>query len=844
VIQDETLNAIDFLEVVDSELQQIDPLRQRTLLVHCFKPLPADISQKNLRLIGGQRIQSIAIEWAAPASPLPATLTAVAEAGVATVVSALPDVANVLVVRVSQAGDFSTYTLRIIASAIDDSPHPSFDPQFNAIDFSFKVASPSDFDCRSQLPSPPPPTETTEINYLVRDYGSLRRMLLDRMAQLVPRWQQTSVADYGVALIELLAFIGDQLNYQQDAIATEAYLGTARRRTSLRRHAVLVDYPMHDGCNARAWLQVEVTADSVTLDAQAQFLTRCPGLLPPLEAHSAALRNALSYDPLVFEPLHTPTLYAAHNRISFYTWGDARCCLPTGATGATLAGAFPDLKVGDPLLLEEVVGARTGQEKDADPGRRHVVRLTSVKGGSDPLTHDSVTEIAWTAEDALPFPLCISAVTDEAHGSTPIADVSVARGNLVLVDHGATIRNEPLGEMLAPSLFVPLASPADPCVGSRLRSIPPRYRPRLRGVPLTHAATALVRPAPGLARKRRAFDPGTPAAVAMQWSMSDVVPQIHLDSSLGEERKYWQATRTLLNSTGESTDFVVEVEDDGSARLRFGDGDYGQRPAAGTVFTATYRVGNGSIGNVGPGSIYHVVGPAEQIGKVRKVYHPLPAEGGLDAESAESVRRNAPEAIRVPERAATIDDYAAMTKRHGGVERAAAAMRWTGSWHTVCLTVDPSDGRDAAALKNDLIDLLDQYRMAGHDLKITDPRYVSLELELEVRVKPEYARGDIEQQLRDVFSDRVLPDGRRAFFHRDNLSFGQSVYVSQIYAAAHAVPGVSMARVVMLKRQHHDDASHVDKGVLPVGRFEIAQLANDPSDPERGVLRLDVIGGR
>jgi hypothetical protein len=45
-----------------------------------------------------------------------------------------------------------------------------------------------------------------------------------------------------VALVETLAYVGDHLSYTQDAVATEAYLGTARRRTSLRRHARLLDY--------------------------------------------------------------------------------------------------------------------------------------------------------------------------------------------------------------------------------------------------------------------------------------------------------------------------------------------------------------------------------------------------------------------------------------------------------------------------------------------------------------------------------------------------------------------------------------------------------------------------
>ena len=91
--------------------------------------------------------------------------------------------------------------------------------------------------------------------------------MLDRLNQLVPSWGGTSEADIGVALAELIAYVGDQLSYQQDAVATEAYLETARSRISLRRHARLVDYHVHDGCNARAWMQtpgVDARSFSIT----------------------------------------------------------------------------------------------------------------------------------------------------------------------------------------------------------------------------------------------------------------------------------------------------------------------------------------------------------------------------------------------------------------------------------------------------------------------------------------------------------------------------------------------------------------------------------------------------
>ena len=101
--------------------------------------------------------------------------------------------------------------------------------------------------------------------------------MLDRLTQLVPGWRERSAADLGVTLVELLAYVGDHLSYWQDAVATEAYLETARLRTSLRRHALLVDYHVHDGCNARVWLHVEVNAGGVALPkVGTRFYSRVP----------------------------------------------------------------------------------------------------------------------------------------------------------------------------------------------------------------------------------------------------------------------------------------------------------------------------------------------------------------------------------------------------------------------------------------------------------------------------------------------------------------------------------------------------------------------------------------
>jgi hypothetical protein len=650
-----------------------------------------------------------------------------------------------------------------------------------------------------------------EINYLAKDYASFRRLMLDRLSAIAPGWRERNPADLGVALVELLAYVGDQLSYYQDAVATEAYLGTARRRVSVRRHARMVDYVLHEGTNARAWVAFKVrpgsAADGLTLPAHTPVLTRRSpdgAVIAPADLGKAEAAGAV-----VFETLDAVTLRPAHNNIPFYAWSDLECCLPAGATAATLEGPLPDLKAGQLLLLEEVMGPQTGAGADADPRHRHVVRLTRVTPGKDPLNGQEVVEVEWDAADALPFPLVLSAVTDAEHGAKPIDGVSVARGNLAPADHGHTVPGEDLGAVPDPA--------AEP------------FRPELQRAPLTHAVSL---PA--------GFTAG-PAAFLAGSRPADAVPAVTLRSG-GQD---WSPAPDLLASGRFDRAFVAEVEEDGRARLRFGDDENGRAPVKGAAFTASYRVGNGTAGNVGAGALARVAFDPGQADGIEAVRNPLPAAGGVEPESLEEARLYAPQAFRLQQRAVTEADYAAVAERHPEVQRAAATFRWTGSWYTVFLTVDRLGGGPVdAAFKARLREHMERFRMAGYDLEVDGPRLVPLDLELDVCVKPDYFRGQVLAALLERFGSRRLPDGRRGLFHPDEWTFGQPVYLSRIYAAAAEVEGVESVTVKRFQRWGRTAGTEIQDGVLPIGRLEIAELANDPNFQENGRLELSMGGGK
>ncbi len=856
---DSTLNGIDWLEVLDLDAPADSP-RQQTLMVRLLKPVPADITEANLSISGGERIRNIGILWAAAADSPPAEATP----DEVDFFTNLPDADNVLLVRTDSAGDFSSYQLRLSKGKKNPAPLANFDPRLSAIDFCFKVECPSEFDCAAAKSCTNEAPAEPDLNYLARDYASLRRQIIDRMSQQMPGWRDRSPADLATTLAELIAYIGDLKHYQLDAITSEAYLHSARRRTSLRRHALLVDYRINEGCNARSWLHLAVSGTDFELPNDARFFTRVralPTRITPASPEEAAARQAKA---LVFEPIREPPdapirLLADHNQFDFYTWGDNHCCLPTGATRATLLGHWPELARGDVLIFEEIVGPQTGVAEDADPSHRHAVRLTRVEAFSqnvgeeaspsplvDPLADPDtaqlteITEIEWHTDDALPFPLCIS--TDAVEGN-----VSVALGNNILVDHGETLSGELLGEVPSPRLHYPAAG-TDSCQPSEPTPIPPRFNPQLAKGPVTRQGKVIQHYSEnGISRSKRvSVNTDHSASAAMQWLSTDAVPIVTLEETNGitnsTSSEHWKVMPDLLSSHGSDRHFVVETEDDGTTKLRFGDDIHGRRPDTGTDFIASYRVGNGPQGNVGADSIAHIL---TGDGRIDSVRNPLPAKGGSAPETKAQIRRRAPHAFRTQERAVTPTDYAAITARLVGVQRATASLRWTGSWHSVFTTVDRTGGEPVSEnYANSVVAHLNRYRMAGHDLKVTNPQYVPLEIDIEICVDPDYLRSDVKTGLLDVLGSQIRSDGRLGLFHPDNFSFGQTIYLSPLYAAARTVAGVASLQVTRFHPQGHEDPIPLSQGFMMLSRLQIARLDNDPNFPEHGVLRLNLHGGK
>lgn len=905
-------NGIEAIEVSDDH---------RVLRVSFLGPAPP-VRPSDVRIDGGTRITGLTVVRVRPCAQDD------------------PDLEHELDVTVSRPGDASTYTLGLV------DPDDSFDRRLCRLDFSFMAGCPSDLDCAPAPECPPPVLDEPEISYLAKDYASFRQLILDRLALIMPGWTERHVPDIGVTLVELLAYVGDYLSYYQDAVATEAYLGTARKRISVRRHVRLIDYPMHDGCNARTWVRVEVKQNVPIDPAEFFFVTGLDGDAGPgLTAGQLADRPASSY--LVFEPIgRAPvTLAEPHNTIGFWTWGDQEACLPVGATRATLkdrwVGRKRDLALnlhpGDVLVFEEA------------EGHRQAVRLTRAETGVDDLLNQPVVEIEWAAADALTAALCLSTV-----GGPPDCEVitpTVAHGNVFLVDSGRSVAElipgPPVTEVTPgcagpgdPLDAVPVEQPADrrlsgcpvtravpfpppSLVGAgqsaRLQRIPDRVRRRMRrllrqasnGQALNPDEVAEVRrvygdralawakfpvprprsrrPEPAaaqadalrllladprlLAKKNRWLDDlgrraraglllgpdqlaeireawgdayaegldatGTafagPAAGAIDQDPHDAAAVVRLATD--PDAVAWTVRRDLLDSGPDDRDVVAETDDDGAVHLRFGDGELGRAPAPGTAFRTAYRVGNGIEGNVGAGTIGHLVLRTGDPSVVRLVDNPFRARGGTDPQPLTEVRQMAPYAIRHGlRRAVTAADYATLAGQLPGIQRAVAGLRWNGSWYEAAVAIDPLGTEEPDdTLLEAVREGIFRYRRIGHDLVAVRARYVPLLLRLRICALPGYPRGAVEGALRTAFG---------GFFDPDRQTFAADIEVSRVVALAQAVPGVSEVDVLRLERFGEGDRGERVRGYLRLGPLEIARLDNDTDRPENGLLQFEIGGGR
>ena len=591
----------------------------------------------------------------------------------------------VLEIETAQPGDFSIYTLHIDSDRLD--------PFFNDIEFSFKQGCPSRFDCRRK--DPPCPDEALvdfPVDYLARDFTSIRLALLDFAAQRYPGWRERLEADAGVMLSEVMAALGDEFAYVQDRHARESHFESATQRRSLRWHTSLVDYPIHDGLSATTLLSIEAINGGHFISAG----TRVWG--------SADDGSAIPFE--IGEGLRDVRRFwvnEAWNAIPAYLPDGSQPCLPIGSTGMFLLGHFPEVAQ-QPLPADvhandddgdwvgRLLVLRSLPDDPSLPERNHLVRVTEVEQLDDELAaHERRADSLYANRLGCLGSAALRAASAEhgrarqhrsGHGGGDIHRIFCHRAQRRFV-RGCNARRRARRHLQR----------ADRGARRYVTSTP--WPPRRHSGSAGGANCARRRPKSNCSKPTRSH--WLPISPAREWiffpSLLDAASQ---EPAFTLENGTW---KTIFEV--ERFGRFVRHEDYASQSgftVRFGDGEFGMPPPEQTVFRVRYRTGAGTGGNLPKDTVTLIVDPNPTIppaptlaGIADGVTNPFAITTGIDPESAESVKQLAPEAFRAETlRAVRDEDYRAHAERIPGVQQAGAKARWTGSWLSEFVTVDPA----------------------------------------------------------------------------------------------------------------------------------------------------------
>lgn len=235
------------------------------------------------------------------------------------------------------------------------------------------------------------------------------------------------------------------------------------------------------------------------------------------------------------------------------------------------------------------------------------------------------------------------------------------------------------------------------------------------------------------------------------------------------------------------TVYSIYTDGTGNTYIQFGDGISGKIPPASSAVNISYRYTTtaGSLGNVAANTITTI--SSDNAGasiSYISVNNAAACSGGQDAESTDSIRLNAPLALRSLNRAVSLRDYAQLAVQVPGVAKAnATAANYT----QVTLYIAASGGyASSTALKNSVTNYFAGKTPPNTSLSIYDFTPVFPYLSVTVNVLPQYdpvvVQGAVTSALYSLFSF-------------DNVVFNDNITQGDVYSTIRAVDGVAYVTI-------------------------------------------------
>ena len=697
-----------------------------------------------------------------------------------------------------------------------------------------------------------------------RSYQQLRDELIRRIPVYAPDWTDHNASDPGITLIELFAFLGENLLYRFNQIPDATKLAFLKLLQIPLRPATasqaLVTFSRSDKLSTAILAPVgtqimagsvpfqtltEVSAWPLEVTAVGKIAAAAPTTADAIEFTQAAIdargnlkqnEQAAYYetklvpgDPSAADAVPVD-FQAAAQPVEFGKSVDGAIWIAVRKTGNTNLDDLHDKDQGALLNIGFIPDqeAPAIEQVDACPG------LGASSNGPELIVEASTGKIDTQQNPAAPAYLALKIEGDTTSGLARQGTLRVRLPRYVSQSLGVYQLDDPdlQGTDTFPPGLADAALAAQVLFWLRITRRDPA-RPLGKALFIGINAAEVTQSIKGLPEFL-----GTGNAQAGQVFALVHKPVLQGTARIQVEESNgwadWQAVDNFEASNEGSRDYVLDLE---AGTVRFGNGVKGRAPQIGErIRVLEYHYGGGIQGNVAAKAI----SKADIAGI--KASNPLPATGGADGESIAAALERVPGEFRRHDRAVTASDFQELALATPGA--AVGRAECMPLFDPKTKIFDPKTGKPNAAgvvsvvvwpasdlthpnaptpdrnLLQTVCAWLDQRRLVTTELYVIPPTYKRIAVSVGVQAKPGYGieavRRWVELVIRQYLAP-LPPYGPEG----GGWPLGRAIYGPELEAAALQVEGVWFVECLRMAAWAWDDASQAQ------GHW--AEAASEPS---------------
>ena len=679
------------------------------------------------------------------------------------------------------------------------------------------------------------------IDYTSRDYYALRDALIRRVQERTGgKWTGNDPSDFGVALVETFAYMGDLINYYIDRIANESYLGTATQRQNVLNLASMLGYTA--GGYTSATVNVTLT-NSINVGYRGQIgatqLTGGTARLVIPNDNTFSVGDKVNVSGLSRSEYNgTFTITSKNlgtNEIEYVPLS-----LSVSAAGDGTNVVFTT-SVAHGILQNEIVTTSgfTGGSTAFNLANKTVTVVTATTFTV------GVSGVSGTASGG------VVKYADIASNGTPsgyvhnIGYVTVPAGTQLLAEISSNgVVSQVIFTTKAPAV-IPFVND-DGTAGTQ--TVLAKHGMDVSTLSANQASVALT---PDINGELIGYSTGEADQVFSLLESQVDISTLAIYVENGNSFDTWSSTQYLEDETSTSKKYRVSIDADYNIFINFGDGIGGAIPTKGARIKATYYKGAGLVGNIPAGAISQVydVPGATSTAKTLIMSKVTPsnisaATGGDEPESMDSIRHNAPRALRALTRAVTLEDFAnlSLSIPRVGKANAVASLPTSVSVYvspersTLNTEITPgiSSGvatADLTLLKSEVSSFLSDKVQIGTTVTVLDPRYTYVSLTVQYTKYANYSQSAVESAIKQSILDN---------YSYENLDFQTVITPQMIEDNLRKIDGVQSALVKYLFRNGGSGKNTLAGEVDELFVFISSNITLETASSE---ARLDASGG-